>query len=169
MTHAIATVKPIRPVSERKPVRRNTRPSETRAQREAREAAEKRARAIMRRVGIVGVSAVWVNALWISYFHITELMVRHGQSQASAHQYPIIIDGLMLIASVVIVAYPDARMPKAIFLTGALATVAGNLLSVQHGDAIGYVSAGFAGTALIGAAYLLERLCFPHKPKARKR
>lgn len=169
MTHALAEVKPIRPrtTTARKPT--NRRPAETAAQRKAREAQEARTRAIMRRVGIVGTAAVWINALWISYFHITELMVRHGQSQASAHQYPIIVDGLMLISSVAIVAYPQATLPRIIFMMGALATVAGNVLSVNGGGFVGYTGAGFTGASLICSAYLLERLCMPHKPKTRKR
>ncbi|HEY6021001.1 MAG TPA: DUF2637 domain-containing protein [Candidatus Paceibacterota bacterium] len=169
MTHALADVKPIRPrvTTARKPATR--RPAETAAQRKLREASEARTRAIMRRVGIVGTAAVWINALWISYFHITELMVRHGQSQASAHQYPIIVDGLMLIASVAIVAYPQAILPRVIFLLGAFATVAGNILSVNDGGIIGYMGAGFTGASLICSAYLLERLCMPHKPRARKK
>lgn len=156
---------PVKPKAATRNRRRNV---ETAAQRKTREAAEAKARMVIRRVGIVITAMVWASALWVSYFHITEVMIRYGQSQSAGHLYPIIVDGLMMIASVAIVAYPDTTTPKAIFLFGALATVIGNVLSVQGHSIIGYGGAGFTGASLIMSAYLLERLCLPHKPKGRR-
>ena len=133
------------------------------AQRQAR--AEKAARW----VAIIGTGAVWINALWISYFHICELLVSYGQSQATAHQYPFIVDGLMMVASVAIVTKRAGRLAYAVFSIGALATIAANVASVHNGSVGGYVTAGFTGVSLIGSAYLLERLVMPHTRKRTTR
>lgn len=129
---------------------------------------EERARKVMRVTGIVGASIVWVNALWISYFHICELVIRHGQSQTTGHMFPLIVDGLMLVSSVATVAQRSARLPKVTFMIGAGATIGANLLSVTHADMIGYAIAGFTGVSLILSAVILERLCLPQAPKRSK-
>lgn len=153
-------VKPVR----KAPVRRHT---ESAAQRKARETAEARARLVVRRVGIAGTAGVWLTALYASYFHLAEVAIRYGQSQSAAHLYPIMVDGLMLVASATVVAYPRMVTPKLVFGFGALATVAGNTASVPTGNIGGYVIAGFTGASLILSAYLLERLCLPSKPRRR--
>jgi hypothetical protein len=129
---------------------------------------EANARRTMRVVGIVGAAIVWINALWISYFHIAELTIRHGQSAATGHMFPLIVDGLMLVSSVATVAQRQAKLPKITFMIGASATIGANLLSVTHADIIGYTIAGFTGVSLILSAVILERLCLPQAPKRRK-
>lgn len=119
------------------------------------------ARRGMRRLAGAGAGLVWFVDLYASYFHITELAVRHGQSQSLAHMIPLSVDGLMLIAAVAVVALRGSWMPKLAFLLGAGATIAANVLSVRGHDVIGYGMAGWVAVSLIGSAELLLRLWLP--------
>lgn len=123
---------------------------------------------VARWVGIGATAVVWLGALIVSYAHISGLAIRHGQSWSAGHLYPLIIDGLMIVASVATMAHRNARMPKVIFGFGAACTVAANFASVQHADKVGYACAGVVGVSLVASAYLLERLCLPQPPKPRK-
>lgn len=161
-----ATVTPIKPKSLTKPAAsRKPRPTATerelaklQAQNEER---ANQARKAMRVLAAVGAGAVWFIDLYASYFHLTELAVRHGQSQSLAHMLPLSVDGLMLIAAVAVVALRGSWMPKLAFLAGAGATIAGNVLSVVGHDLIGYAIAGWVAVSLIGSAELLLRLWLP--------
>lgn len=103
-----------RPAS--KPARRPTTAQRTILAREA------RVRRLMRTVAISGATPVAVVAMVISYFHITSMAVRYGQSQSSAHLLPIAIDGLMIVASVATIAHRQARLPRVAFGVGTFAT-----------------------------------------------
>jgi peptidoglycan/LPS O-acetylase OafA/YrhL len=132
-------------------------------------ARDARARKVGRVLAIIGAAPVAVVAAYVSYFHITDLASRHGQSQSAAHLLPVAIDGLMLVAAVAVVAQRTARLPRAAFFVGAALTLGANILSVHdHGDPVAYVVAAVPAGALLLAAEMLLRLTLPATTKRRR-
>lgn len=62
-----------------------------------------------RKLAILAIMGV---AGWVSYWHIVEVVLRGGESQATAYLMPATIDAMMLIASAVYLHKPKpARKP----------------------------------------------------------
>lgn len=69
----------------------------------------------IRKIAILAIMGV---AGWVSYWHIVEVVLRGGESQATAYLMPATIDAMMLIASAVYLHRPKpvrkpARKPAA--------------------------------------------------------
>lgn len=130
---------------------------------------EARARKRMRLTAIVAGIPVGAVALYNSYFHIVKLSVEHSQSQTASHLGPVSIDGMMLVASVVVVARPGNWMARVSFALGAMLTLGANVWSVGRMDPWGLILAGSPAVASIMSALMIEGLCLPARPKRKKR
>lgn len=106
---------------------------------------------------------LFVIAFYVSYRHLLTLAERYGEPADTARLFPLAIDGLIIMGSLVMLHCARARLPVpgiawvALWL-GIVATIAGN---AAHGIAYGWrgalVSAASA-MALILAYHLLMRL-----------
>lgn len=105
-------------------------------------------------VAVAGFAAV------ISYSHIYDLALAHGQSGTAARLLPLSVDGLILAASLVML--DDARsrrraapLARCMLGLGVLATIAANVAyGARYGPA-GAVISAWPAVAFIGAAEMV--------------
>jgi hypothetical protein len=98
----------------------------------------------------------------ISYSHMHELAVRHGEAGWRGHAFPLSVDGIELTASLVLLAHRRAAtragvLPWAALIAGTVASLAANV-AVGAVDVIGRAVAGWPAIALLVAIKLLAGL-----------
>jgi hypothetical protein len=98
----------------------------------------------------------------ISYSHMAELARRHGEVGWRAHAFPVSVDGIEVVASLVLLAHRRAGtrpgwLPWAALAAGTAASVAANV-AVGASDPIGRLVAGWPAVALLAAIKLLAGL-----------
>jgi hypothetical protein len=98
----------------------------------------------------------------ISYSHMAELARAHGEVGWRAHAFPVSVDGIEIVASLVLLAHrrADTRagwLPWAALAAGTAASVAANV-AVGASDPVGRVVAGWPAVALLVAIKLLAGL-----------
>lgn len=86
----------------------------------------------MVRLAITGTLVLAAGSFWLSYFALRELAILSGIPEANAWVWPLIVDGVILEATVSVVALAEAR-PEArrfawlLLSSGALVSVAANI------------------------------------------
>src|SRR5437867_2384005 len=107
-------------------------------------------------VGLAGVAGA------ISYSHMAELARFHGEVGWRAHAFPVSVDGIEIVASLVLLAHRRAGsrsgwLPWAALVAGTLASVAANV-AVGGSDLVGRLVAGWPAVALLVAIKLMSTL-----------
>src|SRR5947207_8627392 len=107
-------------------------------------------------VGLAGVAGA------ISYSHMAELARIHGEVGWRAHAFPVSVDGIEVVASLVLLAHRRAGtrtgwLPWAALVAGTAASVAANV-AVGASDPVGRLVAGWPALALLVAIKLLAGL-----------
>ncbi len=105
-------------------------------------------------VGLAGIAGA------ISYSHMRLLAAGHGETGWQAHAFPLSVDGIEIVASLVLLA--DRRtgrrsgwLPWAALVTGTTASLAANVAAAGAGP-VGRVIAGWPAFALLVAVKLLS-------------
>jgi len=105
-------------------------------------------------VGLAGIAGA------ISYSHMRVLAAAHGETGWQAHAFPLSVDGIEIVASLVLLA--DRRLgrrsgwlPWAALVAGTAASLAANV-AASGADPIGRVVAGWPAFALLVAVKLLS-------------
>ncbi|MGH3714554.1 MAG: DUF2637 domain-containing protein [Micromonosporaceae bacterium] len=98
----------------------------------------------------------------ISYSHMAELARLHGEVGWRAHAFPLSVDGIEIVASLVLLAHRRAGtragwLPWAALVAGTTASVAANV-AVGASDPVGRLVAGWPALALLVAIKLLSGL-----------
>jgi hypothetical protein len=121
----------------------------------------------------VTVAALAAIAGAISYSHMRELAAAHGEAGWQAHTYPLSVDGIEIVASLVLLA--DRRtgrasgwLPWAALAAGTTASLAANI-AAAGADLVGRVVAGWPAFALLVAVKLLSGLLEPRRATDRPR
>ena len=104
-------------------------------------------------IGLAGIAGA------ISYSHMTELAHLHGEIGWRAHMLPLSVDGLEIVASLVLLADKRAprrsgRLPWVALIAGSGASFAANI-AVGGSDWIGRAVSGWPAFALLMAVKLL--------------
>ncbi|MCP2326945.1 hypothetical protein HDA40_005452 [Hamadaea flava] len=104
-------------------------------------------------VGLAGIAGA------ISYSHMTELAHLHGETGWRGHMFPLSVDGIEIVASLVLLADKRAgrrsgRLPWAALVAGTGASFAANI-AVGGSDWIGRAVSGWPAFALLLAVKLL--------------
>ena len=113
---------------------------------------------LTRWTAFAAVLAVAAVAAWISYRHAVEIVTAHGEPGAVGRMYPVVIDGLIVAASMVLLDAARHREPAprlAWWLLGAGigATLAANVLA---GVPSGWLGAIVAAWPAAGVRRLLR-------------
>jgi hypothetical protein len=107
-------------------------------------------------VGLAGVAGA------ISYSHMAELARIHGEVGWRSHAFPVSVDGIEVVASLVLLAHRRAGtsagwLPWVALAAGTAASVAANV-AVGASDPIGRLVAGWPAVALLVAIKLMAGL-----------
>jgi Protein of unknown function (DUF2637) len=107
----------------------------------------------------------------ISYSHMRALAVAHGESGWQAHTFPLSVDGIENVASLVLLSdrrtgRSSGRLPWAALVAGTTASLAANV-AAAGADLVGRLVAGWHAFALLVAVKLLSRLLEPDGLDAR--
>ncbi|HEV7976538.1 DUF2637 domain-containing protein [Amycolatopsis sp.] len=107
-------------------------------------------------VGLAGVAGA------ISYSHMAELARLHGEVGWRSHAFPVSVDGIEVVASLVLLAHRRAGtradwLPWVALAAGTAASVAANV-AVGASDPVGRLVAGWPAVALLVAIKLLAGL-----------
>jgi hypothetical protein len=119
-------------------------------------------------VGAAGATVVVLAGVAgaISYSHMAELARSHGEVGWRAHAFPISVDGIEVVASLVLLAHRRGGtragwLPWAALAAGTAASVAANV-AVGASDPVGRLVAGWPAVALLVAIKLLSGLLDAH-------
>ncbi len=104
-------------------------------------------------IGLAGIAGA------ISYSHMTELAGAHGEHGWRTHMFPLSVDLIEVVASLVVLADKRAgrrsgRLPWAALVAGTAASFAANV-AVAGSDWIGRAVSGWPAFALLTAVKLL--------------
>jgi Protein of unknown function (DUF2637) len=118
---------------------------------------------LTRWTAFAAVLAVAAVAAWISYRHAVEIVTAHGEPGAVGRMYPVVIDGLIVAASMVLLDAARHRedAPRlAWWLLGAGigATLAANVLAGVPSGWLGAIVAAWPAAAFVGCYELLMML-----------
>jgi hypothetical protein len=107
-------------------------------------------------VGLAGVAGA------ISYSHMAELARIHGEAGWRSHAFPVSVDGIEVVASLVLLAHrragtPAGWLPWVALAAGTAASVAANV-AVGASDPVGRLVAGWPAVALLVAIKLMAGL-----------
>lgn len=111
--------------------------------------------------GLAGIAGA------ISYSHMRNLAAAHGETGWQAHAFPLSVDGIEIVTSLVLLAdrragRPSGWLPWAALAAGTIASLAANVAAAGT-DLIGRVVAGWPAFALLVAIKLLSGL-FQRRP-----
>ncbi|MGC4771562.1 DUF2637 domain-containing protein [Micromonospora sp. DT44] len=114
---------------------------------------------VLRALAWVTVLALAGVAGAISFAHMTELALLHGQSGWKAYAFPVSVDGLEIVASLHLVVQRRAGrrtgwVPWVALVVGTLASLAANV-AVGGDDLIGKALAGWPALSMLAAVKLL--------------
>lgn len=122
------------------------------------------------RAAIVTVAGLAGLAAAISYSHMRQLAQDHGQAGWHAHAFPLSVDGIEIVASLVLLA--DRRggrnsgwLPWAALAIGTIGSIAANVATAGPGT-VSRVIAGWPAFALLIAVKLLSGI-FDHEGSGR--
>ncbi len=118
---------------------------------------------LTRWTAVAAVLAVAAVAAWVSYRHAVDVVTVHGEPGAVGHWYPVLIDGLIVAASMVLLdAARHGEKPPVLawWLAGAGigATLAVNVLAGVPSGWLGAVIASWPALAFVGCYELLMML-----------
>lgn len=104
----------------------------------------------------------------LSYSHMQQLAQEHGQAGWHGHVFPLSVDGLEIVASLVLLAdHRSGRrpgwLPWAALVTGTAGSLAANVATASP-DVISRIIAGWPAFALLIAVKLLSGML--HRPAA---
>ena len=104
--------------------------------------------------GLAGIAGA------ISYSHMRQLAATHGDTGWHAHAFPLSVDGVEIVASLVLLADRRAGrrsgwLPWAALTIGTVASLAANISAADHGI-VSRVIAGWPALALLIAVKLLS-------------
>ncbi|GLI03007.1 DUF2637 domain-containing protein [Phytohabitans aurantiacus] len=115
-----------------------------------------------RGLAVTTVTALTGLGVYVSYRHMLTLAHRHGVHGLDAHAFPLFVDGLDLIAILVLLA--DRRnhrhsgpLPWTVLVLGAVVSLAANV-AVAADNWIARAISGISAVALLAAAKLLAHL-----------
>jgi hypothetical protein len=105
-------------------------------------------------IGLAGIAGA------ISYSHMRELAVAHGETGWQGHAFPLSVDGIEIVASLVLLTdrrtgHRSGWLPWAALAAGTTASLAANV-AAAGADLIGRVVAGWPAFALLVAVKLLS-------------
>jgi hypothetical protein len=109
----------------------------------------------------------------ISYSHMAELARLHSEVGWRAHAFPVSVDGIEIVSSLVLLAHRRAGtragwLPWAALAAGTAASVAANV-AVGASDLVGRLVAGWPAVALLVAIKLLSGLLDAHPRRDGRR
>ena len=118
---------------------------------------------LTRWTAFAAVLAVAAVAAWISYRHAVAVVTAHGEPGAVGHWYPVVIDGLIVAASMVLLdaaRHRETAPRLAWWLLGAGigATLAANVLAGVPSGWLGAIVAAWPAAAFVGCYELLMML-----------
>ncbi len=108
------------------------------------------------------VVALAVIAASISYSHMHELASHHGEAGWRGHAFPLSVDGIEIVSSLVLLAHQRAGtragwLPWVALIAGTTASLAANV-AVGAVDLVGRAVAGWPAVALLVAIKLISGL-----------
>jgi len=111
--------------------------------------------------GLAGIAGA------ISYSHMRQLAAAHGDTGWHAHAFPLSVDGVEIVASLVLLADRRAGrnsgwLPWAALTIGTAASLAANIATADHGT-VSRIIAGWPAVALLIAVKLLSGI-LEHRP-----
>jgi Protein of unknown function (DUF2637) len=109
---------------------------------------------------VISVVLLAVIAAVVSFGHMRELALRHGEARWSATLIPLSVDGMVVAASMsVLLAGKMGRrgewLPWALLIVGSLASLAANV-AVASPTTVGRLIAAWPSFAFVGAYHLLQ-------------
>jgi hypothetical protein len=118
---------------------------------------------LTRWTAVTAVLAVAAVAAWISYRHAVAVVTAHGEAGAVGRWYPVVIDGLIVAASMVLLDAARHREPPPVLAwwllaAGIGATLAVNVLAGTASGPLGAVIASWPALAFVGCYELLMML-----------
>ena len=113
--------------------------------------------------GLAGIAGA------ISYSHMRMLAAAHGDTGWHAHAFPLSVDGVEIVASLVLLADRRAGrrsgwLPWAALTTGTAASLAANIATADTGS-ISRIIAGWPAVALLIAVKLLSSVLEHRNPR----
>jgi hypothetical protein len=117
----------------------------------------------VRWTAVLAVVAVAGVAAYVSYWHAVEVVTGHGEPGMIGHLYPVVIDGIIVAASMVLLdaaRHSEAAPPLAWLLLGAgiLVTLAANVAYGARSGLPGALWAAWPAAAFVGCYELLMLL-----------
>lgn len=118
---------------------------------------------LVRYTAVAAVLAVAAVAAWVSYRHAVDVVTVHGEPGAVGHWYPVLVDGLIVAASMVLLdaaRHQESAPRLAWFLlaAGIGATLAVNVLAGVPSGWLGALIASWPALAFVGCYELLMML-----------
>lgn len=99
---------------------------------------------------VAGTVCIALGAFWLSFTSLADLAARSGIGAGQAWVWPLIVDGIIVVATVAVVALAGTReawYPWALLIGGAAVSVAANALHsvvAAHADVPGVLAASVA-------------------------
>lgn len=114
----------------------------------------------IRLVTVISVLLLAMIAAVVSFGHMRELALRHGEARWSATLIPLSVDGMVVAASMsVVLASKMGRrgewLPWALLIVGSLASLAANV-AVANPAVVSRLIAAWPSFAFVGAYHLLQ-------------
>lgn len=118
---------------------------------------------LVRYTAVAAVLAVAGVAAWVSYRHAVDVVTVHGEPGAVGHWYPVLVDGLIVAASMVLLdaARHQESAPRLawwLLSAGIGATLAVNVLAGVPSGWLGALIASWPALAFVGCYELLMML-----------
>jgi hypothetical protein len=128
---------------------------------------QRRASVWMRWLGILGAVPVDVTAFYVSYGHMRDLIIAHGESGLTPYILPLAVDGMMLTSAVAILANRGTRIPYVSFVVGLVLSLAANVATALGENVTSLIIAGVPTVLLVFTSEILLRLIVPARRKRR--
>ncbi|MEV5711837.1 DUF2637 domain-containing protein [Actinoallomurus sp. NPDC052274] len=114
----------------------------------------------IRRTTTVSVVCLALIAAVVSFGHMHELAVRHGETTLNATLIPLSVDGMVVASSMSVLLVGRAGigipwLPWTLLIVGSLASLAANV-EVAEPTVVGRVIAAWPSFAFVGAYHLLQ-------------
>jgi len=118
---------------------------------------------LTRVTAVLAALAVTAVAAMISYEHTVDVVTRHGAAGLTGHLYPVVIDGPLVVASMVIADSARHRIQAGalawvMLAAGIVATITVNLLSGTEYGILGAIIAAWPAAEFAGTYELLMTL-----------
>ncbi|OZD03906.1 hypothetical protein CH275_16070 [Rhodococcus sp. 06-235-1A] len=122
---------------------------------------------------IVGTTLIALGAFWLSFTALRDLADRSGVPTSQSWVWPLIVDGLVLVATVAVVALDEHRWYAwSLLATGAAISLAGNTLHATYtGDlplAVRILVAAVPPLSLLAVTHLTYLLFTRSAPTAQR-